>query len=90
MITTKDIETMGFGLKKGKKYSIFSRSKRKKGEAIISEGIYIGESGVCNDYLIFKFPKTNVIECFLKIDIVTGEYIIKELKKHEGVIVRNG
>ena len=63
MITVKDIETMDFGLKR-KKYNIFSKGKRKKGEAIISEGIYIGESGVCNDYLIFKSSKTHTIECF--------------------------
>lgn len=86
MITVKDIETMDFGLKKRKKYNIFSKGKRKKGEAIISEGIYIGESGVCNDYLIFKSSKTHTIECFLKIDILTGEYMIRELGKFEGVI----
>lgn len=74
MIAVKDIETMHFGLKKGRKYSIVSKNKKKK-----SEGIYIGESGVHNDYLMFKSTKNNITECFLKIDIVIGEYIIREL-----------
>lgn len=79
MITVKDIETMHFGLKEGRKYNIFSKSKKKKDEAIISEGIYIGESGVHNNYIMFKSVKNNITECFLKIDIVIGEYIIREL-----------
>lgn len=78
MITVKELEEMDFDLIKGEKYNIFSKSKRKNSETIISEGIYIGQSGVDKDYLIFKSTKTNIRECFLKIDIVMGVYRIRK------------
>lgn len=78
MITVKELEEMDFDLIKGEKYNIFSKNKRKKNETIISKVIYIGQSGVDKDFLIFKSLKTNVIECFLKIDIVMGIYIIRK------------
>lgn len=84
MIFTEDIETMQFGLIEGKEYNIFKGNKKHQ------NAIYIGESGVKNDYLMFKSINHNIIECYLKIDIAIGEYKIIEvgrnIKKNKKVI----
>lgn len=78
MITVKELEEMDFGLKVGQRYRIVF-NKRSKSKSTIEEGIYLGDGGVNKDFLIFKNSRNNIIECFLKIDIISGEYRLKDM-----------
>ncbi len=66
MITIDDIEEMKFGLVKGRRYRIISRTNNGKIK-FSTEGTYLGGEGggYRKSYLMFKL-RNNTIECFLK------------------------
>ena len=79
MITVEELAEMNFGLEIGEKYRI-TFNKRTKNKSTIREGIYLGEGGVDKDFLIFKSIGNNIRECFLKIDVFSGEYRLKHIE----------
>ncbi len=76
MIRVEDLKENILGLTPGNKYSIYSRSRKGRG-SYLSEGILIGESGVNNEFYVFQ-SKHGYKECYLKIDLIIGDYLIRE------------
>jgi hypothetical protein len=78
MITVEKLKNMDLGFKIGSEYEVFKKGKRSKGDDNIAKGVFIGQSGINNEFLIF-ISKVGIKECFLKIDIVMEEYKFKKI-----------
>lgn len=79
MFTKEYLGENVLGLKKGREYVIFQKRKSSNKDIHLTSGIFIGESGVNNDFYIFQ--SDNYRECFLKVDFLIKEYGIKEISK---------
>lgn len=79
-ITAEEIANMDLGFKKGRIYDIYGNSARDKDKPVMKNAIYISESGVKNDFLIFKSKAHGFHETFLKKDILFRIYKAVEVR----------
>ncbi|SHH59563.1 hypothetical protein [Sporanaerobacter acetigenes] len=78
MITVDELKENILGLEIGSEYAIFKKGKSRNKKTNIFKGIFIGESGMDNDFYIFK-SINGYLECFLKIDFLINEYGIRKI-----------
>lgn len=78
-ITVEEIGNMNLGFIVGKTYNVYGNKARDKDKPIMMNGMYIGESGMDNDFLIFKSKAHGVCETFLKKDILFRFYNVTEV-----------
>lgn len=78
MITVEKLEKMDLGFKIGSEYEVLKRGKKNKVDGNIVKGIFIGQSGVNNEFIMLRSKKHNIVECFLKIDLLNGEYSFRQ------------
>ena len=79
MYTVKELKDMDLGFKIGVEYSVFPSGARNANIPVIRNALFVGESGVDNDYLMFKSKEHGFVECFLKKDILYAEYKVYEV-----------
>ncbi len=82
MITVDELKGNVLGLKLGNEYLIFRKGKTSSKTRNLSKGVFIGESGVNNEYYIFE-SNNGYKECFLKIDFLINEYGIKDISRKQ-------
>lgn len=76
MITVDELKENILGLELGSEYLVYKKSKSGSKKADSLKGVFVGESGVNNEYYIFE-SNNGYKECFLKIDFLINEYGIK-------------
>mgnify|MGYP000938785463 CR=1 FL=1 len=82
MITVDELKENILGLELGSEYLVYKKSKSGSKKADSLKGVFVGESGVNNEYYIFK-SNNGYKECFLKIDFLINEYGIKDISRKQ-------
>ena len=82
MITVDELKENILGLELGSEYLVYKKSKSGSKKADSLKGVFVGESGVNNEYYIFE-SNNGYKECFLKIDFLINEYGIKDISRKQ-------